>query len=635
MDGFSAFHLSCSMLISPPQVSFSSKLCDSVAAGVKLRDSEKCKYCSERSRTCIRANAFRFRPVTSVKFNAGEEVGSAEQSLEFQRSQTWVDIPSALRFISPNTEGDDEDLELEPNVSKVADEDPTASEPVGQSSIDWDPSVEDLRLDSTDASTYTFAHRSSTSVDLHALHRTDSHNSGMSHDPPALINSPSDIASISTPINKVLESTLHGLTSLNPTKLDETSPLPTFSNPHSITEHSQSSIIQSPPTHDTTISPFSSTAFSPHTSLNLRWPVKSTHEARLFHHFLVHCTPWIDVCDAKYHFGKEVPKRAAQFPVILNGILGLASRHLWLLEKVPTDLSQPYIDNCLQALIVALEDPLAHWDENFLVAVILLRLHEEMGESDELCHHFGTARILNSISSFAADGGLRESASWVSLRQHIYVSLTSQQPLNLSLDNYRHSAVFRDFDDESWTNRIIFQFAVVLQHVFEESQGQLITRDKWMELNADVDEWERTKPWTFSALFMEPDAGKEFSGRWPALPTPQGVVAIGLQYYHLCKIILAIYSPHASLVGLAGVRSRRQTDAAIRKHIRIVIGYGVSNSHCGNAMFQGSHILSACGAYVVDKDEQAACIKYLQGLQHHIGWRTDKVVLDLQEQWSN
>jgi hypothetical protein len=365
--------------------------------------------------------------------------------------------------------------------------------------------------------------------------------------------------------------------------------------------------------------------------------VNNAYEARLFHHYIIHCTGWIDVCDPRCHFAKEVPKRAAHFPVILHGILGLAARHLWLMGKEPEDHSQPYVDQCLNALIVALEDPLAHWDENFLVAVILLRLHEEMGDADEQCHHFGTARILNSISSFAADGGLRESASWVSLRQHIYVSLTSQQPLNLSLENYRHSSVFREFDDESWTNRVIFLFATILQTIFEESgeaNTNSLTKERWAELHAEVDEWERTKPWTFTALHVEPNAGEKYSGAWPDLPCAQGVVAVGLQYYHLCKIILTIYSPNASLVGLAGVRARKATDASIRKHIRITIGYGISNEYCGNAMFQGSHILSACGAYIVDPAEQEACVDYLKGLQRRIGWRTDKVIADLREQWS-
>jgi hypothetical protein len=138
------------------------------------------------------------------------------------------------------------------------------------------------------------------------------------------------------------------------------------------------------------ISPYNSSTFSPTSALNPKWPVANAYEARLFHHYIVYCTDWIDVVDAKRHFEKEVPKRAAHFPVILNGILGLAARHVWLMGKVDEDWSGPYVDQCLQALIVALEDPLAHWDENFLVAVILLRLHEEMGETDDQCHHFGT-----------------------------------------------------------------------------------------------------------------------------------------------------------------------------------------------------------------------------------------------------
>jgi hypothetical protein len=134
-------------------------------------------------------------------------------------------------------------------------------------------------------------------------------------------------------------------------------------------------------------SPYNSTAFSPSSAPTLKWPVNNAYEARLLHHYLFFCTDWIDVCDSRQHFSTEVPKRAVHFPVILNGILGLAARHCWLMGKVAEDLSQPYVDQCLQALIVALEDPLAHWDENFLIAVILLRLHEEMGDTDEHCHH--------------------------------------------------------------------------------------------------------------------------------------------------------------------------------------------------------------------------------------------------------
>jgi hypothetical protein len=532
-----------------------------------------------------------------------------------------------VRFVAPNTDGDEEFLDVLEELTSEK-----SSQGVTQP-------IEDTTFEETQASVFSaYPDRTSitdlhhTDAEYHDLDRVDSHES---HHRSAVVESPTHILPILPPIDDVLDKIVSP-SSYHPSEHRRANSSSHLSEPlrWSKTSKSSPSLHKSP--QDVNISPYSSTTFTPNSALSVRWPVNNQYEAGLLHHYLIYCTNWIDVCDPRRHFEKEVPKRAAHFPVILNGILGLAARHLWLMGKVKEDYSQPYVDQCLQALIVGLEDPLAHWDENFLVAVILMRLHEEMGYSDEQCHHFGTARILNSISSFAADGDLREAASWVSLRQHIYVSLTSQQPLNLSLENYRHSSSFREFDDESWANRIIFQFATILQHVFEDSpECTSLTRDKWAELDADVDEWERTKPWTFTALFVDPSAGKEFNGTWPVLPTAQGVVAVGMQYYHLCKILLSIYSPHTSLVGLAGVRARRATDAAILRHIRIIIGYGVSNSHCGNAMFQGSHILSACGAYVTDKKEQEACVEYLKRLQSIIGWKTDNVLADLREQWSN
>ncbi|KAI8935875.1 hypothetical protein NX059_007390 [Plenodomus lindquistii] len=595
---------------------------------VKVRDSIQCKYCSEKQKQCVRGNAFRFRPVKSVKFNAGEDIGSAEQLLEFCAGQTWVDIPGAVRFITPNTEGDEvgPDLEEEKDDYLPVEPDLAAKKADAVQSVDGIDENDvrnDVGLIFNEESSYTDLSVTvfDTSTNLPSIlevlgqhvppptiHRTDSYDARRRNE------------TISSADTGIARNGWH------------TSP---------ITHHvSPSSNIfgRSPPgpsnnNSNNYVSPYTSSAFSPSSTLNIKWPVNSAYEARLFHHYIVHCTVFIDTTDVRRHFEKDVPKRAAHFSVILNGILGLAARHLWLIGHAEEDCSQPYVDQCLQALIVALEDPLAHWDENFLVAIILLRLHEEMGESDELCHHFGTARTLNSISSFASDGGLREAASLVSLRQHIYISLTTQQPLNLSLDNFRHSSIFREHDEESWANRIIFLFATILQAVFEDTSTG-ISREKWKNLNDDVDEWDRTKPWTFSPLFIEPDAGVKFTGSWPELPCAQGVVAVGLQYYHLAKIILTIYSPNTLLVGLAGVRARKATDAVIRKHIRITIGYAVSNSHCGNVMFQGSHILSACGTYVVEEEEQQACVEYLEGLKRLVGWRTDKVLRDLREQWA-
>ena len=530
--------------------------------------------------------------------------------------------------MTPNTDGDEEEFEAEPDLETdpVVQPESAQDEPDGASK----PREPDSRLDEASGTDRLPSYQDQTVFpDIPVPVLNDTSDLPSIHDVLSTHLSPPINAPSSGGENNVVQTNrvVPSISQLGGGSNWQASPI--------LHRPSQSPSVskRSPFAHNNHQSPYNSSAFSPSVGPTLKWPTNSAYEARLLHHYLYFCTSWIDVCDKSSHFANEVPKRAAHFPVILNGILGLAARHVWLMGKVDEDWSQPYVDECLKSLIVALEDPLAHWDENFLIAVILLRLHEEMGESDEHCHHFGTARILNSISSFAADGGLREASSWVSLRQHIYVSLTTQQPLNLSLENYRHSSVFTDFDDESWANRIIFLFATVLQAVFGDTNiaSEGVSREIWKDLSDEVDEWERTKPWSFSAFHVESDAGERFDGHWPELLCPKGVVAVGLQYYHLCKILLTLYSPNASLVGLAGVRARKATDAAIRKHIRITIGYGVSNSSCENAMFQGSHILSACGAYVIDPREQQACVEYLQQLQSKMGWRTDGVLRDLRE----
>jgi len=55
-----------------------------------------------------------------------------------------------------------------------------------------------------------------------------------------------------------------------------------------------------------------------------------------------------------------------------------------MVTNVEDDESPIYADKCLQVLIKCMDDPFAHWDENLLATVVILRLHEEFshGEHD-------------------------------------------------------------------------------------------------------------------------------------------------------------------------------------------------------------------------------------------------------------
>ncbi|KAG9384446.1 hypothetical protein A1F94_003993 [Pyrenophora tritici-repentis] len=103
-------------------------------------------------------------------------------------------------------------------------------------------------------------------------------------------------------------------------------------------------------------------------------------------------------------------------------------------------------------------------------------------------HNEGEARLLHHF--IVNYGGLREAASWISLRKHLMVSLVKQQPLDLDLSNYRFSKVFDSplQDNESWTNRIIYIFASILQQALDDTENQGLSVNQWTQLRSEVDE---------------------------------------------------------------------------------------------------------------------------------------------------
>jgi hypothetical protein len=258
-------------------------------------------------------------------------------------------------------------------------------------------------------------------------------------------------------------------------------------------------------------------------------------------------------------------------------------------------------------------------------------------DNDELCHLRGVTRILNSIASFAADGGLRESASWISLRQHIYVALTSRHPLTINMTNYRHSSVFQRADDEAWANRIIFVFASTLTHVFKP-EGEHLSLVEWDELDAQITSWDSAKPWHFSPFFVDPlsqpvTSPEPKSSSWPEALVSNAAQVVGLQHYYLAKIVLALYDPRLSRLGFESYRLRRSLEDSVRVNLRMVVGLATSNNHVLTGMFHASHALSACGMYLTDPQEQEAAVEFLVSMETKEGWRTQHIINNLKAQW--
>ena len=138
---------------------------------------------------------------------------------------------------------------------------------------------------------------------------------------------------------------------------------------------------------------------------------------------------------------------------------------------------------------------------------------------DQRCHLIGTSRILNSCPTFGCSGGLGEAAAWLCLRQDIYISLVSQQPLKTHLENYHNSMTFLRNDDVSWANKIVFLLAKALSCAFHPESN--VDAAALQQISEEIEDWERNKPTSFQPiLFNSPnrEEGRAFPQIWMLLP---------------------------------------------------------------------------------------------------------------------
>jgi hypothetical protein len=238
-----------------------------------------------------------------------------------------------------------------------------------------------------------------------------------------------------------------------------------------------------------------------------------------------------DAIDDERHFAVTVSRLALEQEVLLNGILGLASR-FDRLANGPTSTgpdveSAFYHGRCIELLIDLLDQPADTYDATILAAVVLSRLYEENDtETDSLTYHLaGTSTLLGHevISRLAAEGGLAEAACWVHLRQALYIAIVHRQHVNIPLRVYENLTAFRKVNDTSYANRVVYFFARILLHYFPQQPANAAAGssqsadDTWQLLQEELDSWFRMKPASFQPIYYEPpdvNGGEPFPRLW-------------------------------------------------------------------------------------------------------------------------
>lgn len=107
-----------------------------------------------------------------------------------------------------------------------------------------------------------------------------------------------------------------------------------------------------------------------------------------------------------------------------------------------------------------------------------------------------------------------------------------------------------------------------------------------------------------------------------------------LQYYHLARVVLAIYDPELTRLGFGSLRARKASEKTVLDGMRHIVGLSASNEDVNNAIFEASHILQTCGGYLKEQAEQNAAVAFLEGVQQRMGWTTTKTISELRSQWA-
>ncbi|KPM44524.1 hypothetical protein AK830_g2003 [Neonectria ditissima] len=370
-------------------------------------------------------------------------------------------------------------------------------------------------------------------------------------------------------------------------------------------------------------------------------------QAFLFMIYTHRLAPSSDACDEARHFTLEVPRLALREPMIMNGILALASVYDSRCSDSTSDLESTYYHNkCIELLIEAFTRPPETWDSNLLTAVVIARLYEEYdNEKDSDYHHLsGTQNLLNhgAIARFVMQGGLAEAASWVHLRQAIYVYLVRREPVDICLENFERSTVFQRTDDSAYTNRIVHLFARLMKLLFPTSGQQTATgkqQECWRALQQQICSWNDTKPLSFQPIYCKPSSLEE-DRPFPTMCIAASVPVIATQYYYAAKAVICLHECNSGdeVAGFNSARLRHDGEPndqqRIAAYLGILMGLALSNEHAINAFYLPSHMLSLCGYCIRDPCERKHAIQYLWKVHAVLKWKTQALAQMLESQWT-
>lgn len=320
---------------------------------------------------------------------------------------------------------------------------------------------------------------------------------------------------------------------------------------------------------------------------------------------------------------------AIRCPMLQNAILALASSRIIRVEKQNAVKLEPlapnrYYDTCMGYLIRALEVPDIVVDEAIPVTTVILHTYEIFeGHSDSQNHLRGTMSVFSHQRHRLGRPGIRRTTFWTYIRQEIIVALQSKLPTNIDVASWQGDMYWGEDSDDAWANRMSWLMVKVVNFYFSEHENRHAADEAAQFLQHEVNTWRDQAPMTMGPVCTL-DAGMCDEEPFPIISYTCLWHFIGMQFYHLASMLLALKCAPSTMAG-----------DDVLSHARQICGAAITlGKRSPGAMINSIGPLLVCGQVLRLPSERMRLLNLLTEIGTVTGWPVSSETSDLLQGWS-